>query len=386
MAGTSAETRSHRAVQLAVLVAALGYFVDIYDLILFSVVRVRSLQGLGVAGAALLPEGIRIINWQMSGMLLGGTAGPGPGLDGVDVYRWVRFVAGVGLAGELGAGITLVSESMRKETRGFGTTVVASVGICGAIVAVLVGQVADWRTAYVIGGGLGLALLLLRLGVLESGMYASLRAQKVARGQMWKLFSDGRRALRYFSVILVGVPIWYVVGVLITFAPELGRAMGLDPAPTAPSAVLAVYSGLIVGDFGSGFLSQVLRTRNKVLLAFILGTAVGLGAYFTVGRLSLPVFYGVCVFLGVTTGYWAVFVTVASEQFGTNIRATVTTTAPNFVRGSLVPVTLAFQALRGPLGVSTAALAVGGATLVIALVALLGLPETHGKDLDYVEL
>jgi MFS family permease len=424
---TDAPAHRHRAVQLAVLVAALGYFVDIYDLILFSVVRVPSLQGLGVTGPALMSDGIRIINFQMIGMLLGGifwgilgdrrgrlsvlfgsivlyslanlanafpdriavllggTAAPGPGLDAVEVYACVRFVAGVGLAGELGAGITLVSESMRRETRGFGTTIVATVGICGAIVAVLVSRVADWRTAYIIGGCLGLALLVLRLGVMESGMFASVRAQKVSRGNFFALFATGERVRRYLSVILVGVPIWYVVGVLITFAPELGRAMGMSPAPAAPTAVLAVYSGLILGDFGSGFLSQLMKSRKQVLLGFVLATAVGLAAYFTIGRLSLFAFYAVCVFLGVATGYWAVFVTVASEQFGTNIRATVTTTAPNFVRGSLVPVTLLFEALRGPLGVSAAALAVGAGTLVIALVALLGLPETYGKDLDYVE-
>ncbi len=409
------------------MVAALGYFVDIYDLILFSVVRVPSLQGLGVTGPALLSDGIRIINFQMIGMLvggilwgvlgdrrgrlsvlfgsivlyslanlanafpdriavlLGGTAAPGPGLDSVEVYAWVRFVAGVGLAGELGAGITLVSESMRRETRGFGTTIVATVGICGAIVAVLVSWVADWRTAYIIGGCLGLALLVLRLGVMESGMFASVRAQQVSRGNFFALFATGARVRRYLSVILVGVPIWYVVGVLTTLAPELGRAMGMSPAPTAPKAVLAVYSGLILGDFGSGLLSQLMKSRKKVLLGFVLATAVGLAAYFTIGRLSLFAFYAVCVFLGVATGYWAVFVTVASEQFGTNIRATVTTTAPNFVRGSLVLVNLLFEALRGPLGVSGSALTVGAMTLVIALLSLLGLPETYGKDLDYVE-
>jgi hypothetical protein len=181
------------------------------------------------------------------------------------------------------------------------------------------------------------------------------------------------------------VPIWYVVGILITVSPELGADMGLSPAPTAANAVLAVYSGLVLGDFGSGLLSQVLRTRKKVLLAFILGTGVGMLAYFTVGRTSLFAFYSVCVFLGVTTGYWAVFVTVASEQFGTNIRATVTTTAPNFVRGSLVLVNMAFVAMRGPLGITWAVIVVGAGTLVIALVSLLGLPETYGKDLDYVE-
>jgi MFS transporter, putative metabolite:H+ symporter len=404
---------------MAVLVAALGYFVDIYDLILFSVVRVRSLEGLGVAQAALLDTGAAILKWQMAGMLIGGIvwgvlgdrrgrlsvlfgsivlyslaniANAAPdrlaalvGTDAVTMYAAVRFVAGVGLAGELGAGITLVSESLRKETRGYGTTTVAAVGICGGLVAVMVGKLLDWRTAYVVGGAMGLALLALRIGVYESGMFHSVRAQQVSRGNLLSLFRTWSRARRYLGVLLVGVPIWYVVGILITFAPEIGAAMGLRPAPTGPNAVLAVYVGLVVGDFGSGFLSQVLRTRKKVLAGFILATGALVVLYFVAGRTSLTAFYGICVALGVATGYWAVFVTVASEQFGTNIRATVTTTAPNFVRGAVVPVTFAFQHLRGPLGLTGAALAVGAVTLALALVALAGLEETYGKDLDYVE-
>ena len=408
-----------RAVALAVLVAALGYFVDIYDLILFSVVRVGSLQALGVAPADLLPRGLHIINFQMSGMLLGGifwgivgdrrgrlsvlfgsivlyslanlcNAVPdriaaGLGADPIEVYAWIRFVAGVGLAGELGAGITLVSESMRRETRGFGTTVVASIGICGALAAVLVGKNASWRVAYAIGGGLGLALLVLRLGVLESGMFESVRRKNVVRGNFFALFANRSRVRRYLSVILIGVPIWYVIGVLVTFSPEIGKSFGMALLPKAPDAVLAAYGGLVVGDFASGFLSQVLRNRKKVLGGFIGLTALFIGLYFTVAARSLPSFYLVCFGLGIATGYWAVFVSVASEQFGTNLRATVTTTAPNFVRGSLVPVTFAFERARGSLGVQGAALAVGAATIIIAFVALLGLDETHGRDLDFLE-
>jgi MFS family permease len=410
-----------RAVALAVIVAALGYFVDIYDLILFSVVRVKSLEGLGVTGPALLERGIHIINMQMIGMLVGGilwgvlgdrrgrlsvlfgsivlysianllnavpdyvAAYSGGLFDALDAYAWIRFVAGVGLAGELGAGITLVSESMRRETRGVGTTIVATVGICGAIAAVLVGKNASWRVAYAIGGGLGLALLVLRLGVLESGMFQNVRTKNVARGNFLALFATAARARRYLAVILVGVPIWYVIGVLVTFSPELGKAFGMAAIPKAPDAVLAAYGGLVVGDFASGFLSHVFRSRKKILAAFILLTGVFVGAYFTFADRSLPVFYAVCFGLGIATGYWAVFVTVASEQFGTNLRATVTTTAPNFVRGSLVPVTFAFEQLRGSLGVQKAALLVGIVTLVIALVALAGLDETHGRDLDFVE-
>jgi MFS family permease len=413
--------RHRGAVNLAVLVAALGYFVDIYDLILFSVVRVKSLEGLGVRGPALLEQGLFILNMQMLGMLVGGilwgilgdrrgrlsvlfgsiilyslanlaNGAPdrlatffGSGLDAIQMYALIRFVAGVGLAGELGAGITLVSESMHKETRGFGTTIVATVGICGGIVAVFVGKTVDWRTAYFIGGGLGLALLVLRLGVMESGMFQNVRARPVARGNFLSLFSRWERARRYLSVILVGVPIWYVVGILITFAPELGRALGMKEVPSAPDAVISVYSGLVLGDLGSGLASQVLRTRKKVLAAFILLTAVFVGLYFTVGATSRSAFYGICVGLGVATGYWAVFVSMASEQFGTNIRATVTTTAPNFVRGAVVLVTLMFEKLRGPLGVTGSALAVGAVTLVVALLALTGMEETFGRDLDFVE-
>jgi putative MFS transporter len=411
-----------RSVKLAVLVAALGYFVDIYDLILFSVVRVKSLEALGVTGAAALTWGVSIINWQMIGMLIGGilwgiwgdlrgrlsvlfgsiilyslanlaNAVPdqiasltGGAFNSLEVYRIIRFLAGVGLAGELGAGITLVSESMGKEHRAFGTTIVASVGICGAIVAVLVGKHLGWRTAYLVGGVMGLALLGLRLGVRESGMFENIRRGGVQRGNIFALFASWARAKRYLSVILVGVPIWYVIGVLVTFSPEIGRAMGMQEIPRAPDAVLAAYSGLVIGDFASGFSSQIIGSRKKVLLFFIALTALFIGVYFTVASSSAFAFYATCVGLGIATGYWAVFVTVASEQFGTNIRATVTTTAPNFVRGSLVPVTISFEMLRGTsLGIQGAALVVGGVTIVVAFVALLGLDETHGKDLDFLE-
>jgi putative MFS transporter len=411
--------RPGRAVTLAVVVAALGYFVDIYDLILFSVVRVKSLEGLGVTGPALLDRGVHIINMQMLGMLAGGILwgvlgdrrgrlsvlfssivlyslanlansvpdkiGALLGTDAVSVYAAVRFIAGVGLAGELGAGITLVGESMHREKRGFGTTIVASVGICGGVVAVFVGKTANWRVAYLIGGCMGLALLALRIGVLESGMFQNLKARTVSRGNFLRLFTSWSRARRYLSVILVGVPIWYVVGVLATLSPELGRALGMAPAPIGPNAVLATYIGLIFGDFGSGFLSQLVRSRKKVLAGFVALTALSVGAYFSVARTSLPVFYGVCGLLGFATGYWAVFVTTASEHFGTNLRATVTTTAPNFVRGSLVLVNLAFEALKGSQGVTRAALIVGAGTLVLAFIALFGLEETYGRDLDFVE-
>ncbi len=401
---------SKRAVNLAVLVAALGYFVDIYDLLLFSIIRVSSLKGIGVPDGEILAKSVLLINMQMGGMLIGGLLwgilGDRRGrlsvlfasiilyslaniangfVTSVETYAVVRFLAGIGLAGELGAGITLVSETMSKETRGYGTAIVATVGICGGVVAAFVGDLAKWQTAYFIGGGMGLALLVLRVGVMESGMFQQTKTRAVRRGDFFSLFRTGARAWRYISVILVGVPIWYVVGILMTFAPEIGGALGMTPAPSNSRAVLFCYAGLVVGDLGSGVLSQVLRTRKKVLGAFILLTALFTAAYFVVGRSSLDAFYAVCACLGVATGYWAVFVTVASEQFGTNLRATVTTTTPNFVRGAVVLLTSGFQFGKPYLGVAGSAIAVGVVTLVMALVALVGLEETYGKDLDFVE-
>jgi predicted MFS family arabinose efflux permease len=399
-----------RRPHIPILVAALGYFVDIYDLILFSVIRVPSLTALGLQGDALLESGVLLLNMQMAGMLVGGIAWGVMGdrrgrlsvlfgsillyslanianafVQDVATYAALRFVAGVGLAGELGAGITLVSEILPREVRGYGTTIVASVGVMGAVVAVLVGDYFDWRVAYVVGGVMGLALLILRIGVFESGLFEGLRQTTVSRGNFFALFASAARARRYLSVVLVGLPIWYVVGILITFAPELGAAVGVSPPPRAARAVLFAYLGLTAGDLASGLLSQFMRSRKRALAIFIALTSSGVLLYFAPFSKSLPVFYAICGGLGFATGYWAVFVTVASEQFGTNLRATATTTAPNFVRGAVVPVTLLFQALREPLGLAGSGFAVGALTLVVALLALAGLDETFGRDLDFVE-
>ncbi|GMV12325.1 MAG: MFS transporter [Polyangiaceae bacterium] len=397
-------------VALTVLVAALGYFVDIYDLILFSIVRVKSLAAIGVPKEQILDQGVLLINMQMGGMLIGGilwgVLGDKRGrvsvlfgsifmysvaniangfVQTVPQYAALRLIAGVGLAGELGAGITLVSEIMHRESRGYGTTIVATIGILGAVVAALIGDFFDWRTAYFVGGGMGLALLLLRVGLYESGMFAGVKASGVKLGSFSSLFSTFARAKKYLAVILVGVPIWFAVGVLVTFAPELGKAMGMTEAPAPGRAVMMTYIGLAAGDLASGALSQLLRSRKRVLGGFIGLTALAFVVYFTLAKTSLTTFYGVCLLLGFATGYWAVFVTMASELFGTNIRATVTTTAPNFVRGAVVLLTFGFKQLKDPLGVVGSAIAVGVVTLLIAVVSLLALEETFGKSLDYVE-
>jgi MFS transporter, putative metabolite:H+ symporter len=401
---------SQRAITLSVVVAALGYFVDIYDLLLFSIVRIPSLRSLGLTGDELLVAGERLLNMQMTGMLVGGLLwgilGDRRGrlsvlfgsifmysaanmanawVQSVEAYAWLRFIAGIGLAGELGAGITLVSEIMPKETRGYGTTIVAATGILGAVVAALVGDLFDWRVSYIVGGVMGFALLALRIGVYESGMFEHVKQVGTSRGNVLQLFNRADRAKKYVAVILIGVPIWYVIGILITFSPEIGRALGMTEAPSAGRAVMFAYLGLAGGDFASGFFSQFIGSRRRVVLMFQLMTAAFVAVYFLLAPFTLTGFYALCTALGFGVGYWAVFVTVASEQFGTNIRATATTTVPNVVRGSVVLLTSSVGWLRPQIGVVYSAMVVGIVAIVIGLLALGWLEETYGKDLDYVE-
>jgi MFS family permease len=401
---------NRRAVALAVAVAALGYFVDIYDLILFSIVRVRSLTAIGVPPGQLLDRGVLLLNMQMTGMLIGGIAwgvlGDRRGrlsvlfgsivmysianllnayVTTVPQYAALRLIAGIGLAGELGAGITLVSEIMPRESRGYATTLVAAVGICGAVVAVLVGERFDWRTAYIVGGVMGIVLLLLRIGVHESGMFQQVKTLPHARGRFLQLFATRERAVRYLACILIGVPIWYVIGILVTFSPEFGKAMGMATPPNAGRAVMFSYIGLALGDLASGWLSQWVRSRTGVLRWFIGMTAIGVALYFAPWPKTPFAFYMLCFYLGFATGYWAVFVTVASEHFGTNLRATATTTVPNFVRGAVVPLTSTFQALTPIVGLTWSGIIVGAVTLAVAMVAVSLLHETYGRDLNFLE-
>lgn len=400
-----------RNVTLIIIVAALGYFVDIYDLILFSVVRIKSLQDLGVPDADMLSVGATIINSQMFGMLLGGILwgilGDKKGrlsvlfgsiivyslaniangfVSSVTAYTIIRFIAGVGLAGELGAGITLVTESMGKENRGYGTMIVAGVGLFGAVAAALIGGHYTWQTSYFIGGGMGLLLLFLRVGLAESGLFKEVKETAIQRGNMWMLFNNAGRFKKYLCCILIGLPLWFVVGVLITFSPEFGKALNATGILNAGKGIMYCYIGIAVGDVVAGFLCQMLKSRKKVMLIFLLLTAVAIVVYLNAKGLSPETFIWLSLFLGFASGYWATFVTIASEQFGTNLRATVTTTVPNFVRGSVVAVTLSFQFLKGQYGILQGAMIVGFVCLFIALFALSQLKETFHKDLDYVEV
>ena len=406
------------AARLIVIVAALGYFVDIYDLLLFSIVRVPSVLDLGGfasraapgADAYVTENGIFLLNMQMLGLLTGGLlwgilgdlrgrkavlfgsilmyslANIANGLvQTIPQYAILRFIAGVGLAGELGAGVTLVSETMDRERRGLGTMVIASFGMFGAVVAALIADAFPWRTAYFVGGGLGLLLLFLRVGVMESGMFASVQRTEVRRGAFHALFTNAGRLKRYIACIAAGFPIWFAIGIPVTLAPEVAAALGATGDISAGTAVMWAYVGLAVGDIASGALSQVLRSRRKVMALFIVLLFVLSAVYLNLHGLTPSAVYVFCFGFGLFAGYWAVFVTNASEQFGTNLRATVTTTAPNFVRGSLVPMTLALTALRGPMGLPMAALTVAAIATVLALIAIAAIPERFDADLDYVE-
>lgn len=399
-----------KVISSSILLAALGYFVDIYDLILFSIVRVKSLQAIGVPDDQLLSQGVLLLNMQMGGMLLGGIfwgmLGDKRGrlsvllgsiclyslaniangfVHSVEAYAVLRLIAGIGLAGELGAGITLVSEVMSKETRVYGTMIVAVVGILGAIAAALIGDMFDWRMAYWIGGAMGIGLLLLRIKASESGMFRQVETTNVKKGSLLLIFSSWANTLKYLRCIAIGVPIWFVVGILITFSPEFGKALKMNPPPSPGQAVMFVYIGLALGGLVSGLLSQIWKSRKRAVAVFMVLNALFIAIYLFCPSLSLNVFYFLCLGLGIAGGYWAVFVTIAAEQFGTNIRATVATTVPNFVRGAVVPLTLSFQALKESYGIINAGWILAVLCLVVAGLALWGMEETHGKDLDYTE-
>ncbi|MFM7021888.1 MAG: MFS transporter [Flavobacteriales bacterium] len=406
--------KTSRNTYMIVIVAALGYFVDIYDLILFGVVRKASLTELiGADPEKIKSIGEMLLNWQMAGMLVGGifwgVLGDKKGrlsvlfgsiltyslaniangmIDTIPLYIVCRFLAGVGLAGELGAGITLVSESMHKDKRGYGTMIVATVGVFGAVVAGLTGEFLDsWRYSYYLGGGMGIALLLLRIGIYESGMYEHVASSEVSKGNFFSLFSSRKTAYKYFSIIATGIPIWYVIGVLVTFSPETAKAMGMVKLPKAGIAVTFAFAGLTVGDFLSGMISQMIRSRKKTITLFLILTFLCVVSYFLFGHLSLTIFYTITFLLGLCTGYWAVFMSTASELFGTNIRSTVTTTAPNFVRGSLITTTLMIGLCKDVFGFSalTSIIGVGALLFAIAFICLGNIEETFGKDLDFVE-
>ena len=411
----SSVSYSATVITAGVIVAALGYFVDIYDLLLFSIVRVKSLNSLGYNKEEVENYGLLLINIQMIGMLVGGVVwgiiGDKKGrlsvlfgsiiiysianiangfVTDVTQYEILRFIAGFGLAGELGAGITLVAESLPKEKRGYGTMIVALVGVSGAVFAGLISRAfgENWRGCYFLGGALGLALLVLRISVYESGIFKGMQEQEVPKGNFMMLFQNGKIFAKYLRCILVGLPTWFAIGILVTFAPEFAseKLLNIQGKVNGGDAIMYAYAGITLGNFLCGWLSQILRSRKKAILFFLLFTAVGFVMYFTAAGTGAAYFYLAMAITGVGTGFWAVVITVAAEQFGTNIRATVTTTVPNLIRGSLPIMTLIYKGLQdGGLNKLQSAEILAVLIIVVPIWALHYTEETFGKDLNYLE-
>ncbi len=401
---------------LPVIVAALGYFVDIYDLLLFGIVRIPSSIALGID-----PDktGVMIQNWQVLGLVLGGilwgimgdkrgrlsvlfgsiliyssaniACGFLPQINFMDksfAYAALRFVAGVGLAGELGAGITLVSESLPKELRAIGTSIVAGFGLLGAVVANFTVELSgDWTIAYFIGGGLGFLLLIFRIGVSESGIFKHMEKENgVAKGNFFAFFTRKELFVKYIRCIAIGLPTWFCIGILAVLANQFNEPLGIKEKLIPGKAIMWAYIGISAGDFLSGFISQWLKSRKKAIFWMILFTMIGVALMLFGGTHTAKTYYFYCVWLGLGTGYWAMFVTVGAEQFGTNIRSTAATTIPNMVRGMLIPMTLIFEFLTTSIGSTVyAATLLGIIVFALGIYSTMTIGETHGKDLDYTE-
>lgn len=394
-----------------VIVAALGYFVDIYDLLLFGIVRIPSLRDLGLSEAAISGEGASILNWQMTGLLLGGilwgVLGDRKGrlsvlfgsiityslanfacgfVQDVPQYKILRFIAGVGLAGELGAGITLVSESLPKHLRALGASLVAGVGLLGAVAAYFTVELFSWRNAYFAGGALGAMLLLLRIGVFESGLYVNMKDMTgVRKGSFLSFFTRKDRLVRYLKCIGIGLPTWYVIGILSTFSNEFGKALGIVEEVKPGLAVMWCYVGLAGGDLLSGYISYRMQSRRKAVMLLMGFTFAGSVIFLYAGINTAAMLYFATLWLGFGIGYWAMFVTIGAEQFGTNIRATAATTIPNMVRGTVVAMTLSYGFLKPLVHEVNAAAIVGAVCFAIGFYSIFTIDETHHRDLDFVE-
>lgn len=406
------QNKASSVFSIVVLVAALGYFVDIYDLLLFAIIRVESLQSLGLSAQQITTEGEAILQWQMAGLMIGGViagiiadkkgrlsvlfgsilfyslANIANGMvTNIEQYKAIRFMAGLGLAGELGVGITLVSELISKEKRGIATSLVAGIGLIGAVVAFIMKENFHWRTCFYIGGGLGLLLLILRVSVFESGMYKSVKQMSVQRGNFFMLFTNRDRFKRYITGILIGLPTWFVIGVLVFFSKEFGMWMGIKEKIDPGKAIMYAYAAISIGDVLIGFISQSLKSRKKALYIFYGITSLFMLLFFTAQWNGTAAgMYWICAGLGFGTGFWAIFITMGAEQFGTNLRATAATTIPNMVRGLLaVFITPLFQLLRNFTDFYTGGWLAAIIIMAITLVAAHYTKETFGKDLNYVE-
>ncbi len=409
-------SKKYGIISVPVIVAALGYFVDIYDLLLFTIVREPSLRALQVEDTNMIAASTKIINWQMVGLLIGGIVWGVMGdkrgrlsvlfgsillysvanfltgfVTNTDQYAWARFVAGLGLAGELGAGITLVSELLPKNKRGIGTSLVAGIGLFGAVFAYFTFQLTDenWRLCYKIGGVLGIVLLLLRISVVESGMFKEIKTQgNVVRGNLLMFFNNAERFKKYILAILIGLPTWFVIGILVNYSNRFAGALYGENAIDSGRSIMYAYAAIAIGDIVIGFVSQYFKSRKKALYVFYGLTIISGILFFSPLNNNDSSMYIICAALGFSTGFWAIFVTIGAEQFGTNLRATAATTIPNMVRGSLPLLNILFKDVfqdKFMWNIIQAGITTGIIAMSITLIAAYFTKETFHKDLNYVE-
>ena len=401
-----------KGILFTILVATLGYFVDAFDLLLFGVIRVSSLKSLGVVDSDILSTGLLLINMQMAGLFFGGflwgVLGDKYGrlsvllgsiilysiatfanafIESVTAYEALRFLAGVGLAGELGIGVTLVSEILPRQYRGLGTALIGTVGMLGAVTAGFIGDSFDWRTAYMVGGSMGFALLFLRVGLKESRLYLTIARKNtgVRRGHLFSLFSYPSLLRRYVAVILVPLPLLTMIWILVAFTPEFTKSFGASVPLLAGKAIVFCYIGMTIGDALSGLLSQFLKSRRKAIACFLLLLAAACTAHLAFRPATAELYYASCLLMGLAGGYWIVAIQLAAEQFGTNIRATAATSVPTVARALIIPVTIGFKALSPIVGVASSWAMIMVVALVLSILGLLSLKESFHSDLDYVE-
>jgi len=410
------EAKYDKKILLTILIAALGYFVDIYELLLFSIVRKPSLIGLGVLDEKIpiLIASTKVMNWQMTGLLIGGilwgVMGDKKGrlsvlfgsiilysvanfatgyVQTVEQYAWARFIGGIGLAGELGAGITLVSELLPRSKRGLGTSVVAGVGLLGAVFAYFIFKATDdWRLCYKIGGVLGVCLLMLRVSVSESLMYSTIKSTNVQRGNFFMFFTNAKRFKKYILAILIGLPTWYVIGILMNYSNRFSADLYTDSLVDSGKATMFGYIGISVGDVTIGLVSQYFKSRKKALFLFYGFTIISCFLYFSTLNNSDSMMYLICGLLGFSSGFWAIFVTMGAEQFGTNLRATAATTIPNMVRGALPLINLMFLDLfqeTWKWNLIKSGIVTGIVVMCIAIVAAWFTEETFRKKMNFLE-
>jgi MFS transporter, putative metabolite:H+ symporter len=404
-------TISNKAIALGIIVSALGFFVDLYDIMALAAIGENSLRSIGIAEAAIKKELTYLQSMQMWGMLLGGflwgIIGDKYGrlkvlfgsiilysvftllnafVTGINGYAACRFFAGLGLAGELGAGITLVSEQMRKEKRGLGPAIIAGFGVLGAIVAVIIGKNYDWKTVYIVGGTLGFGLLLLRLGVVESGLFTIARKSNIARGSFMVILKNKEHLKKFACILLVGMPGWFVNGVMMQLSNFISKSMGMNPLPDKGKVIIYFFIALSLGDVMGGVVSQWLKSRKKSIYIFLLLHLLMLVLFFTVAKNSVQLYYFIFAGLGLSVGFVIQLFTLAAEQFGTNIRTLVTSSGLNLVRGWVIPLAALFTWMNEGLLIIEwkSAAVIAFVVVAVSFWALSQLEETFDKDLAFV--